>query len=144
MLFTQFREAANEALTKVHGSLDVGLIHADLVRENILLDPKDSNTLALIDFDDGVYGYRLFEIATALGKNVDEPQYPALRDALIEGYRELRLIDVSALDLMMAIRAATYVGWSLARKLEPGGSARAERTTQAARVAIKKWLDTTL
>jgi len=139
ILFTQFRKAARLALTHVHDSLDIGLIHADLVRENILLDPADSSAIALIDFDDGVFGYRLFEIATALGKNVDDPQYPALRAALIEGYREFRSIDISALDLFMAIRAATYVGWSAIRKDEPGGDARADRAIRAARAAILRW-----
>lgn len=140
MLFTQFREAASAALNDVHDSLDMGLIHADLVRENVLLHPTDNNVVALIDFDDSVYGYRLFEIATALGKNVNEPQYLALRQALIEGYRELRAIDISALDLFMAIRAATYVGWSAERRAEPGGDARADRLVHAARVATMSWL----
>ena len=140
-LFTQFREAASVALTKVHDSLDLGLIHADLVRENILLDRADPSIVALIDFDDGVFGYRLFEIATALGKNVGDPPYPALREALIDGYRELRSLDISALDLFLAIRAATYVGWSATRKDEPGGDARAERLARAARVAISRWLE---
>lgn len=142
-LFTQFREAARVALNDLHDSLDMGLIHADLVRENILLDPTDANTVALIDFDDSVFGYRLFEIATALGKNVDEPEYTGLRDALIEGYCDLRSIDVSHLDLFMAIRAATYVGWSAARKCEPGGYARADRIARAARVAVSRWLNST-
>jgi Ser/Thr protein kinase RdoA (MazF antagonist) len=139
-LFDQFREAASVALTNVHESLDMGLIHADLVRENILLDPCNPNTVAVIDFDDGVIGYRLFEIATALGKNIDEPQYLALREALIDGYRELRPIDTSYLDLFMAIRAATYVGWSAARKSEHGGKARAARAVDATRVAVTHWL----
>ncbi len=142
-LFSQFRKAARVALTEVHDLLDFGLIHADLVSENILLEPTDINTIALIDFDDGVFGYRLFEIATALGKNVDEPQYTALRDALIDGYRELRSIDISNLELFMAIRAATYVGWSAARKTEPGGGARAERAVRLARVAVTRWLNWT-
>lgn len=140
-LFSQFRDLARVALTDVEDSLDTGLIHADLVRENILLEPNDPNAIALIDFDDGVFGYRLFEIATALGKNVGEPQYLALREALIDGYREIRSIDISALELFMAIRAASYVGWSAARRAEPGGDARAERIVDAARAAVAAWLN---
>jgi len=89
-----------------------------------------------------VFGYRLFEIATALVKNVNEPQYPAIRDALIEGYRELRPMNTSGLDLFMATRAATYVGWSAARLSEPGGQARFDRVTRAARDAASHWLST--
>jgi len=88
-----------------------------------------------------VFGYRLFEIATVLGKNVDDTQYPALREALIDGYRELQSLDISALDLFMAIRAATYVGWSAARRTEPGGDVRADRLISAARVAVTHWLN---
>jgi len=110
-----------------------------MVRENILLNPSLTDSVALIDFDDGVFGYRLFEIATALGKNVNEPQYPALREALIGGYRELRPIDTSVLELFMAIRAATYVGWSAERKSEPGGEIRADRLLRAARDAVTRW-----
>lgn len=140
-LFTRVREAALLALADVHESLDIGLIHADLVRENVLLDPIESTAVALIDFDDGVIGYRLFEIATALGKNINEPEYSALRDALLDGYRELRPLDIRHLDVFMAVRAATYVGWSLARQSEPGGMARVERALCAARVAAEIWLD---
>lgn len=140
-LFSQFREAASVALTNVHDLLDVGLIHADLVRENILLDPNDTHSVAVIDFDDGANGYRLFEIATALGKNVDEPQYFALREAFIDGYRESRPIDTTHLDLFMAIRAATYVGWSAVRRDELGGEARAERAVCATRVAATQWFN---
>jgi len=143
-LFSQFRNAASVALANVHSSLDAGLIHADLVGENILLESTDPNPagskasehneLALIDFDDGVFGYRLFELATALGN---------LREALIDGYRELRPIDISDLDLFLAIRAATYVGWSAVRKTEPGGDTRAERAVCSARVAVTRWLNLT-
>lgn len=138
-LFSEFREAATDAINDVHHELDTGLIHADMVRENILLNPSLTDSVALIDFDDGVFGYRLFEIATALGKNVNEPQYPALREALIGGYRELRPIDTSVLELFMAIRAATYVGWSAERKSEPGGEIRADRLLRAARDAVTRW-----
>jgi len=141
-LFTRFREAASKALNSLHDALDMGLIHADLVRENVLVDSADPSAVALIDFDDGVFGYRLFEIATALVKNVNEPQYPAIRDALIEGYRELRPMNTSGLDLFMATRAATYVGWSAARLSEPGGQARFDRVTRAARDAASHWLST--
>jgi len=82
-----------------------------------------------------------FGFATVLGKNVNEPQYRALRDALLEGYRELRPIDTSALDLFMAIRAATYVGWSAARASEPGGDGRAERLLCEARASVTDWLE---
>ncbi len=140
-LFTQLRNAARVNMSNTNESLDIGLIHADLVGENVLLDSNDPSRVALIDFDDGAVGYRVFEIATALGKNVDDPQYLTIRAALIDGYQELRPLDTSQLDMFMAVRAATYVGWSAERLDEPGGAARAERALRATRRATAVWLD---
>jgi Ser/Thr protein kinase RdoA (MazF antagonist) len=103
-LFTRVRETANYALAGRETALDYGLIHADLVRENIIID---GDRLQFIDFDDGGFGFRLFDLATALIKNLGERDYPALRDALISGYREVRAIDIEALELFVLLRSAT-------------------------------------
>ena len=109
--------------------LDHGLIHADLVAGNVMTDGPN---LTLIDFDDGGYGFRLFEIATALLKHTDAPDYPILSDALIEGYTTERALDLAQLDLFIALRAATYVGWNITRMSETGGAARNARFVHAA------------
>ncbi|MGO4568856.1 phosphotransferase enzyme family protein [Rhizobium sp. 2YAF20] len=91
--------------------LDYGLIHADLVRENVLVDGDD---IQLIDFDDGGYGWRMFDIATALFKNRDEPHYALIETALIGGYSAVRPLPDSALKtlpLFMCLRSLTYIGW---------------------------------
>lgn len=109
------------------GSLDYGLIHADLVRENVLVD---GDNVALIDFDDCGYGYRLFDIATALLRNRHEPHYAALKNALIEGYGERRPLDggaLSSLPLFLLLRSVTYVGWAAARPDLPDSSDRLSR-----------------
>ncbi|QFY63224.1 phosphotransferase (plasmid) [Rhizobium grahamii] len=109
------------------GSLDCGLIHADLVRENVLVD---GDSVALIDFDDCGYGYRLFDIATALLRNRHEPHYAALKNALIEGYRERRPLDEGALSnlpLFLLLRSVTYVGWAAARPDLPDTADRLSR-----------------
>lgn len=121
-LFATFRAEASRALADM--DLDQGLIHADFVRENVLLD---GDQFHLIDFDDGGYGYRLFDIATALLKNRSEPDFPALKRAFVAGYHSKRALDMSALDLFMALRAVTYVGWIVPRMNEDGASARNER-----------------
>jgi len=120
-LFTRVRETANYALAGRETALDYGLIHADLVRENIIID---GDRLQFIDFDDGGFGFRLFDLATALIKNLGERDYPALRDALISGYREVRAIDIEALELFVLLRSATYVGWIIERMEEPGADRR--------------------
>lgn len=88
-----------------------GLIHADLVPENLLRSPEG---LMLIDFDDAGFGWHMFELATALYFHLDEPYYPDIRDALVEGYRSVRPLpeeDWARLPLFMLLRSLTYLGW---------------------------------
>lgn len=123
-LFSNIRLKAVSELTAMESTLDYGLIHADLVCANVMVS---GDKLHLIDFDDGGFGFRLFEIATALLKNLVEPDYPALRHALINGYTSIRNIDLAALDLFLILRAATYVGWNITRINEDGAAARNQR-----------------
>ncbi|MFN3281739.1 MAG: phosphotransferase enzyme family protein [Tabrizicola sp.] len=134
-LFLHLRDAARERLAGA--TPDVGLIHADLVRENLLLDGA---TIRLIDFDDGGFGYRLFDLATVLLKSIDEPDFPALRAALIAGYHAHRSLDLSHLDLFIVLRALTYVGWIVPRMAEPGGAERNARFVAEARALCAGWL----
>lgn len=129
-LFREVRRRADEELTRIGEGLDYGLIHADLVRENVMVD---GDRLQLIDFDDSGFGYRLFDLATTLLKNRNEADYPDLRAALIEGYRSVRALDLAALDLFMLLRATTYVGWIIPRMGEPGAAARNRRFIATAR-----------
>ncbi len=106
---------------------DMGLIHADLARENILVDGSDVH---FIDFDDSGFGYRMFDVATALIKNIHEPDYGSLRDALLQGYlkyKPLKTVDLDALPLMMLLRSLTYLGWVNDRFEEPGMTEKANR-----------------
>ncbi|TXI07969.1 MAG: homoserine kinase [Rhizobium sp.] len=110
-------------------SLDYGLIHADLVRENIFLTGSDSN-VAFIDFDDAGHGFRLFDLATTLLKNRNEPAYPAIEKALISGYRSRRLLSDAALatlPLFMVLRSLTYIGWLAERPEIPDSAERLSR-----------------
>jgi Ser/Thr protein kinase RdoA (MazF antagonist) len=88
-----------------------GLIHADLVPENLLIDgPR----VQVIDFDDAGFGWHLFELATSLYFISGESIYPTARDALIRGYRSERELSDEALDrlpLFLAARGSTYLGW---------------------------------
>ncbi|MEM7376728.1 MAG: phosphotransferase [Pseudomonadota bacterium] len=121
------REAVRAALDGT--ALDYGLIHADAVPENVLLTPDG---LALIDFDDSGFGYRLFDVATALLKHRAEPDYPRLQTALLAGYRALRPLDTTHLAAFNVLRAQTYIGWIRARIDEPGAAARQQRVIDTA------------
>lgn len=123
-LLTQFREAADAKIACSGDTLDYGLIHADLVSGNMMICGGE---LQFIDFDDGGFGFRLFDIATALCKHQFAPDYQRLQGALLEGYTSIRPIALDQLDLFMAIRAGTYVGWNISRMEEEGAVARNER-----------------
>ncbi|MEL7465077.1 MAG: phosphotransferase [Pseudomonadota bacterium] len=129
-LFTNVRSASARRLGALEGTLDFGLIHADLVRENLMIDGDE---IHLIDFDDAGFGFRLFDMATFLLKNGDEPDYPDLKKAFIDGYKAKRAIDADALDLFLLLRALTYVGWIVERMNEDGAELRNARFINTAR-----------
>lgn len=88
-----------------------GLIHADLDSDNIIYHDGD---LALIDFDDTVYGWHLYDIASALIEYCLDPDFEALQAAMLEGYqahRRLRNEDVEMLPVFLLVRGAAIVGW---------------------------------
>jgi Ser/Thr protein kinase RdoA (MazF antagonist) len=87
---------------------DWGLIHADLHLGNALFHRGDTR---LIDFDDCGHGHRLYELAVAVWELRDEPDYGEFRDALLEGYRAHRDIDVTHLDDFIAVRQVAFDLW---------------------------------
>jgi Ser/Thr protein kinase RdoA (MazF antagonist) len=135
------RQAARVLLAQIDGVLDFGLIHADAVRENVLLHGDD---VYLIDFDDGGFGYRLFDLATVLLKCRSEPDIDDLTTHLIAGYRSVRAIDCQHLDLMLALRAFTYVGWIVPRLSEAWAPQRLQRFKEDAVHHAKVLLGTAL
>ncbi|HWX37463.1 MAG TPA: phosphotransferase [Steroidobacteraceae bacterium] len=88
-----------------------GLIHADLVPENLLVDGR---RVQVIDFDDAGFGWHLFELATSLYFITGDGIYETAREALIRGYRSERALSDEALarlPLFLAARGTTYLGW---------------------------------
>lgn len=120
------------------GDHDFGLIHADLLRENVLVD---GDTLRLIDFDDGGPGFRLFELATTLFRLKGEPLEAELTTALIDGYQSVRAINITHLPLFIALRACTYVGWIVTRMEIPNAEARNREHIANATQAVAEWLE---
>ncbi len=130
-----FRDRANTELSSLKNTLDYGLIHADLVSANVMVY---EGSLSLIDFDDGGFGFRLFDIATSLMKFADDADFEILKTALISGYTSIREIDLAQLDLFIALRACTYVGWNITRMNETDGATRNARfIDQALRLIAK-------
>lgn len=134
--FLQFRDIARQEI-QATSSLDFGLIHADLVPDNVLID---DNRLWLIDFDDGGFGYRLFDLATITRRCRRHAQGEQLIAAVIAGYSAKRPLGQEALPLFEALRACTYVGWNISRINEVNGATRNTRFITEAHAAIEECL----
>ena len=91
---------------------DFGPIHADVLRENILVN---KGSLSLIDFDDSGFGFRLYDLGTALSQNLYEPDYAQIRDALLAGYGQTRPVSTKMAEIFTLARTCTSVGWTAPR-----------------------------
>lgn len=92
-----------------------GLIHADILAENLL---KSADGICLIDFDDSGFGWHLFDIVTTLFFHLGEDYFDDAMVALIEGYRNTRSLpddQLARLPLFFFMRATTYLGWTHTR-----------------------------
>jgi Ser/Thr protein kinase RdoA (MazF antagonist) len=138
-LLAEVRQAAALRLADYAAAgADQGLIHADVLRENVLVA---DHHVALIDFDDSGHGFRLYDLGTALSQNLAEPFLPEIATALIEGYATVRPLepeDRSLLPLFTLLRCCTSVGWMVPR-LAPGDPrqrAYLDRALRAARIVM--------
>ncbi|HBD90785.1 MAG TPA: homoserine kinase [Gemmobacter sp.] len=108
----QARDFLRERLADHARGAALGLVHADVLRENVLVAPGG---LSLIDFDDSGFGFRLYDLGTVLSQDLYEPQRPALQAALIEGYASLRPLDAAMVPVFTLARVLASVGWAAPR-----------------------------
>ncbi|MDP2082135.1 MAG: phosphotransferase [Pseudotabrizicola sp.] len=106
-LLAEARAWLSERLAVQAGPM--GLIHADVLRENILVN---GHSLSMIDFDDSGFGYRIYDLGTVLSQNLYEPAYDDIRAALCEGYG---LADTGLVDAFTLARTLASVGWAAPR-----------------------------
>ena len=100
------------------------LIHADLHAANVIVDGE---RLHVIDFDDAGFGWHAYDFAVALYRHQDDADYPAIRDALIEGYQQVRPVaddTVAMIPLFLLIRSLASIGWTAARPELEGNADR--------------------
>jgi Ser/Thr protein kinase RdoA (MazF antagonist) len=138
LLLQRVRDKAHTQLSSIAQDLDYGLIHADVITENILVH---ENAVGLIDFDDGGSGFRAFELATFLMRFLDHPDYPVLRRALLAGYGDRAWLTPDILEFFILLRALTYPGWIIPRRDEPGGKARSQKAVQTAVPLARSYLN---
>lgn len=135
--FSALRDELAEGLAQAK-RLDFGLIHADLVRENVLVLQDE---VRFIDFDDAGYGWRLFDLATALLPNLEEPDSVRIAGSIVAGYRSLRHLseaDLALLPMFLVLRALTYVGWFASRpEVDPSGERGRRHVARSLRLAAK-------
>lgn len=138
-LLLEARQVADRRLeTLVRKGADYGLIHADVLRENVL---ERDGQLSLIDFDDSGFGFRALDLATAEVQGMEDPMNPVASLAIYEGYMDARRPDAPPLGdvpLFVALRTFASAGWIVTRTGPDDPRARfyAERAVRAARWLI--------
>lgn len=134
-IILQARDLAVSRLTTLdRDGADYGLIHADVLRENIL---DHEGRLALIDFDDSGFGFRLYDLATAIVQSLEEPLLPRLVEGLLDGYAAHRgkgCVDCDDLALFLMLRSFASAGW-IATRAAPDDPRQAFYATRALRMA---------
>jgi Ser/Thr protein kinase RdoA (MazF antagonist) len=98
-----------------------GLIHADLLPQNVLVL---GDRMAAIDFDDAALGWHQYDIAVALHDFEDGEHAGAFQEALIAGYRSIRAFDDEALAMLpvfQLVRNLVEIGWFHSRMLDAAG-----------------------
>ena len=136
--FRAFRDGAADDLAALGPGLDFGLIHADAVPENVMLAGDE---VFLIDFDDGGFGFRLFDLATTANRLDRHDASGRASGQFLQAYLQARPLDLTALPLFRALRAMTYVGWVITRLDEPGAAARCTRFIAEAEAHALAYLD---
>ena len=142
-------EAFREVTTRVERVMDdwrkgpnvYGLIHADLgTKANVLFHEGEARA---IDFDDAGFGYWMYDLAMPLSDWEGEDVWPAFRDALFEGYKEMRSIpeeQLEQLEMFQAAIRAMEIFWGTASVMRrPDSTYWVERREKAWRLA-KRYL----
>lgn len=121
---------------------DMGLIHADLLQENLL---RDAGGLWVIDFDDAGVGFRGYDLGTVLIQHAEHPRLADLALALARGYGAAvgrPAADIAQmLPLFTLLRGLASVGW-IASRAAPDDPRQRAYCDRALRLA-QGWRDHT-
>lgn len=110
--FERVRERLYDLLSGMNKEPDhFSMIHADLHDRNIIVHGDE---LYVIDFDDAGFGWHIYELAVALHSAMNHPRFTEIERALIDGYRSVRSLDQSQIELLpvfLLIRSLAIIGW---------------------------------
>jgi Ser/Thr protein kinase RdoA (MazF antagonist) len=116
LLFTA-RAVLRERLRQFGKAPDrYGLIHADLMPENIIISAAG---VQIIDFDDCGFGWNLYDLGTALFLYLGQEVFDTLLEAWVAGYRavqELPDAHLAMLPAFLLLRAYYALSWVHSRK----------------------------
>ncbi|WP_179956960.1 phosphotransferase enzyme family protein [Amycolatopsis anabasis] len=96
-----------------------GLVHADLHQENYLFHQGE---VGAIDFDDCGHGHFAYDLAVTVSELDHLPGRPALRAALLAGYRTVRPLPAeheAAIDDFVALRRVQLLIWAVEQRHRP-------------------------
>jgi Ser/Thr protein kinase RdoA (MazF antagonist) len=102
---------AADVIAQIDPHDNIGLIHSDIHFANCL---DCGEQLGLIDFDDCQFAPFTSDLAITLTYLDDRPDYALLRDALLDGYSQLRPLPAGAaaeLDAFMVERGLRLILW---------------------------------
>ena len=106
------RDRLRAALTQLGTAPDIyGLIHADLVFENVL---AGADGIRVIDFDDCGGSWYLYDFAAGISFIEDDPRVPELKAAWVRGYRSVRPLSVkeeAEIDTFVMLRRMALLAW---------------------------------
>jgi Ser/Thr protein kinase RdoA (MazF antagonist) len=108
-----------------------GLIHADLMPENIL---QTANGAVVIDFDDGGFGWFVGDLASSLGTYLGTEIIDTLADAWVKGYASVadpERIGLEHLPTFLGGRLLQALGWLHTRKGNETAVAMTDMLVQA-------------
>ena len=112
------RETADAIEQLGEGEEAFGLIHADLHLGNVIFGRGEARA---IDFDDCGDGHWLYDMAVALFDHRSKDDWEIWRDALLEGYAEVRDLPAGIdpyLETFMCARCVSLLLWVRARARE--------------------------
>lgn len=119
-----------------------GIIHADLIWKNILFH-KDA--IGAIDFDECAYGHYLYDLAPILLGYMDEPNYPEIRAAVLDGYMSIHTLPTTFSDVLATLIAGRYALsclWIAANQHNPAVAGRAPEIIAQRIAELERYLTT--